>query len=390
MEKLAILGGTPVCEKKLEKKPNIGKEELLAVARVLKKGILSKAGRGEKVREFEKKFSKFHNVNYALTTTSGTTALHTALAALNIGKNDEVIVPALTFVSSASVILQQGARPVFVDIDARNLCMDIKDLKKKITKKTKAIIVVHMYGSPAEMDEIKIIADEYNLKIVEDCAQAHGALYKGKLVGTLGDIACYSFYQTKNMTCGEGGMVITNSEKLYNNCRSIADHGIVDGNLFGYDYDRLGYNYHLSEIQASIGIEQLKKLKLMNKERRRNATLYRKLLSDVPITFQEELLDISHVYYVLTALLPEKLKSQRDWFVDAVRAENVEINKIYPLPLHRTSLFLKYGLNKKYTNAEDIASRLFNFYTNPGISKKYIEFTCKAVKKVLNHMLYEE
>jgi dTDP-4-amino-4,6-dideoxygalactose transaminase len=383
--KLAILGGKPISFKKLVKPSPIGKPEINAVIRVLNKGVLSKAGRGENVKTFEKKFAQFHNVKYAVTTTSGTTALHTAICALNIKKGDEILVPDLTFVSSASVILQQQATPIFVDINPTTFCIDIVDLEKKITEKAKAIIVVHLYGHPAEMNAIIKIAKKHNLKIIEDCAQSHGAKYEKQYVGTFGDISCFSFYQTKNLTSGEGGMVLTNNKELYKSCSSVVYHGLMDGNLQGYDYDRLGYNYHMTEMQAAVGIEQLRKLKRMNKQRAFNANKYKKLLKDTELIFQDDNKNINHVYYALTALLPEKLKNKRDWFVDAVRAEGVEINKIYPKPLHETKLFSSFS-KSQYSNASNIAARLFNFYTNPGITDTYIKLTCEAVKKVLNYL----
>jgi perosamine synthetase len=384
--KLAIFGGKPLSVKKLEKPSPIRKPEINAVIKIINKGILSKAGRGEKVKIFERKFAQFHNFKYAITTTSGTTALHTAICALNIKKGDEILVPDLTFVSSASVILQQQATPVFVDIDTDTFCINIVDMEKKITEKTKAIIVVHLYGHPVEINTIIKIAKKYNLKVIEDCAQSHGAKYKGQYVGTFGDIACFSFYQTKNLTCGEGGMVLTNNEELYKSCSSIVDHGLTDGNLQNYNYDRLGYNYHMTEIQAAIGIEQLKKLKKMNEQRSVNANKYKKILKNAGLIFQDDNKNINHVYYSLTALLPEKLKNKRDWFVDAVRSEGVEINKIYPKPLHETKLFYSFSKKNQYPNASNISMRLFNFYTNPGITNNYIKSTCKAVKKVLKYL----
>lgn len=386
ISKLAIFGGKPTSIKKLVKPNPIEKREINAVKKVMNKGILSKAGRGENVKIFEKKFAKFHNLKYAVATTSGTTALHTAICAIDIKKGDEVLVPDLTFISSASIILQQQAVPIFVDIDPATFCIDVADLEKKITGKTKAIIVVHLYGHPGEMDIIIKMAKKYNLKIIEDCAQSHGAKYKEQYVGNFGNMACFSFYQTKNLTCGEGGMVLTNDGKLYNFCSSIADHGLINGNLQGYDYDRLGYNYHLTEMQAAIGIEQLKKLKKMNKQRAINACKYRNLLKNTSLIFQDDSENINHVYYTLTALLPEKLKGSRDWFVDAVRAEGVEINKIYPKPLHEAKLFSSIDNRNQYPNASDVAARLFNFYTNPGVTNNYIKLTCEAVKKVLNYL----
>ncbi len=387
MNKLAIYGGKPISSKQLFKKSPFGTEEFIAVKNVFKKGILSRAGRGHYVKLFESKFAKKFGAKYAVSTTSGTTALHTALCAVGINKGDEVLVPALTFISSASVIMQCNATPIFVDADQDTFCIDINDLKKKVTSKTKAIIIVHIYGYPIDLTKLLKFAKKRNLKIIEDCAQAHGAKYKGKPVGTLGDIGCFSFYQTKNMACGEGGMVITNNNDYYQKSCSIIDHGIVDGNLLGYNYDRVGYNYHMTEMQAAIGLEQLKKLNEINRKRNKNANLYRKLLKDTELTFQETAEGNNvHGYYVLTALLPDDYRNDRDWFVDAVRIENVEINKIYPVSLNNTLVFTKNRTRVTCKNAEAITQRLFNFYTNPGISKEYIHKTCEAVIKVLKYL----
>ncbi|MBI3671481.1 DegT/DnrJ/EryC1/StrS family aminotransferase [Candidatus Azambacteria bacterium] len=382
---LAILGGSPKFKKTITKKSPIEKEEIKAATEVLKGGILSRAGRGNKVKEFEKEFASYFKVKHALATTSGTTALHTALASLDLPKDSEVMVPDLTFISSASVILQQGLKPVFIDIEKDTFCINVDDIEKKLTKKTMAIIVVHIYGNPADMKKIMHLAKKYNLRVIEDCAQAHGAKFNNKYVGTFGDLGCFSFYQTKNLSCGEGGMVITNNDSLYKKCVSISDHGLVDNNLQSYNYDRVGYNYHLTEIQAAIGIEQLKKLKSNNIFRKNNAKKYIKQFKGFDLIFQKTQNNSSSVFYTLTAILPEHIASQRDFFVDAVRMENAELNKIYPVPLHKTKVFS--GKQKNQCPAStDITSRLFNFYTNPGITDQYINRACEAVKKVLMYL----
>jgi len=384
--KLAILGGRPVLAKKQNFLSPMKKEELAAVKKVMEGGLLSRSRRGFFVGQFEKEFARFFNIEYAISTSSGTAALHAAVCSLGLGPGDEVLVPALTFISSASVILQERAKPVFVDIDAGTFNLDVKDLEKKITKNSKAIIAVHLYGNPANIKEIIKIAGKYNLKVIEDCAQACGAKLDGKYVGTFGDLGCFSFQQTKNMTSGEGGMVICNNQKLFQDCSSVVDHGLAGGNLSEYNYDRLGYNYHLTDLQAAIGSEQLRKLEKINCRRRANARLYRKLFKNTDLFFQEELNNSSGVYYCLTALLPELFKDKRDWFVDAVRAENIEIFKLYPLALTQTNLFSRDIGKNDCLAAADVAGRLFNFSTSSLLSEKYIRKTGEAVKKVLNYM----
>jgi dTDP-4-amino-4,6-dideoxygalactose transaminase len=385
-EKLAIFGGKPVISKRPPQPSPIGEEEIAAANQVLKTGVLSWSRRGDYVAFFEKSFARFLGSKYAVSASSGTAALHTAVSALEIGPEDEVLVPALTFVSSASVVLQVGAKPVFVDIDERTFNLDVSNLEKKVTKKTKAIIVVHLYGNPCDMTKIKELADRYDLKVIEDCSQAHGAEYNNSFVGTFGNMACFSFQQTKNMTCGEGGMVITDDAELYKKCSNIVDHGLIGGDLEKYDYDHLGYNYHLTDLQAAIATEQLKKLSNMNKKRIENSSLYKKHLSGTDLSFQKETQNAKNVYYTLTVLLPEQLKNKRDWFVEAVRAENAEVLKLYPLSLPQTKLFSGSKADTKYPIASSVASRLFNLCTNPGISQEIIRKTCRAIKKVLVHL----
>lgn len=246
------------------------------------------------------------------------------------------------------------------------------------------MIVVHVYGHPVDMDGISKVAKKYNIMVIEDCAQAHGAKYKQKLVGTFGDIGCFSFYQTKNMTCGEGGMIITNNKTIFNNCVALANHGQIKDIIKTYDYNRLGFNYHMTELQATIGNMQLTRLNMMNQERRGNASLYRSLLNDTELQMQKDGGEIEHVYYSLTVLLPPYLAKKRNWFIDAMIKENCELNRIYPMPLNKTILFK--SLKQNCPIAENVCARLFNFYVNPGVKHKTIVNTCKAVKKVLLYL----
>lgn len=379
--KLAIFGGEPVSKMPFIRPSPLSKLEINEAIKVLESGLLSRAGHGPLVKDFEKNFARYHDVKYAISTTSGTTALHTAICASDIGQGDEVLVPALTFVSTASVVFQEKATPVFVDIKSDDFCMDIADIERNITKKTKAMIVVHIYGHPVDMDGILRVAKKYNIIVIEDCAQAHGAKYKQKLVGTLGDIGCFSFYQTKNMTCGEGGMITTNNETIFSNCVALVNHGQIGDVVKTYDYDRLGFNYHMTELQAAIGNMQLTRLDIMNQKRRENASLYRSLLNDTELQMQEDNDEIGHAYYSLTALLPSRLAKKRNWFLDAMIKENCELNRIYPIPLNKASLFKPF--KQSCPVAESVCARLFNFYVNPGIKHKTIINTCKAVKKIL-------
>lgn len=225
---------------------------------------------GSKGKEFEEKFAKWNGSKYGISTTNGTSALHVALAGLEIGPGDEVIVPSYTFIASSFCILQAGAIPVFADVDKKTHCISPTDIEKKITKRTKAIICVHLYGNVCDIDEILAIAKKYKLYVVEDYAQAHGATYKGKKVGTIGDVGAFSFCQSKSFTTGgEGGMVTTDDEKVMWRCKSFRDHGYdvekrmslmeLEGKL-PYIHKMVGYNYRMTEIQSAIGLKELENL----------------------------------------------------------------------------------------------------------------------------------
>src|SRR3989344_4773171 len=238
MERLAIDGGRPVRDGPWKVGFPIGQEEKDEVIKVLDDGWISRFRGGERVRQFERNFADYCGVSYGIATTSGTTALHTAISALGIGPGEEVIVPALTFVSTASIVLQQNAVPIFADIKRETFCMSPEDLERKITERTKAVIPVHLFGHPADMGKILEIAKRNNLYVIEDAAQAHGASINGKKVGSFGNFGCFSFFQTKNMTCGEGGMVLTDDNKLYREARLSREHGSPESDKGWYFYDR--------------------------------------------------------------------------------------------------------------------------------------------------------
>lgn len=396
MSKLAIHGGDPVLPEPYPLPTPFGEEERIALSTAMESGIASWAGTGAFVRQFETEFAKYHDIPFAISTTSGTTALHTAVTALGIEEGDEVLVPALTFVSTASVVLQEGGIPVFVDVDGETFNICIKDAKKKFSNRTKGIIAVHLYGCAADMSEIVNFAKEKGLWLLEDCAQAHGAKYSNRLVGTFGDASCFSFFQTKNLSCGEGGMILTASKEIASKCRIIKDHGreqsvrrtpdATDSHTKAYDYTRLGYNYHMSELHASIGCAQLAKLSANNIERRRIADRYRILLSGSELYFQRIQQGIEPAPNALTALLPDRLAVSRDWFIDAVTAENVKIEAFYPSPLHQAALFERPGSHHLCPNAESVSKRLFNMFVWPGTTDGQVEAVVKAILKVKSYL----
>ena len=237
--------------------PRFGDAELRYVSECVLTGWVSSAGKF--VKKFEDLFAAFCGTKFAVTTTNGTTALHLSMLALGIGPGDEVIVPSLTFISTANAVTFTGAKPVFIDSEPYTWNIDPVGIEKAITSRTKAIIPVHLYGHPADMDPILEIANKYGLAVVEDAAEAHGALYKDKKVGSLGKIGMFSFFGNKIITTGEGGMIVTDDQKLAEKLRILRDHG-MDPNK-KYWHDRLGFNYRMTNLQAAIGVAQVKKLK---------------------------------------------------------------------------------------------------------------------------------
>lgn len=360
MSKLAILGGEKIRKKPFFQGAVIGEEEKRKVLEVLEKGILSgfiaKKGDcflgGECVREFEEMVKKYFNVGYAVAVNSATAGLHIALGACGIGPGDEVIVTPYTMSASSTSILMLNAIPVFVDIEENHFCINPDILEEKITPLTKAIVVVHLFGYPAKMDRILEIAKKYNLYVIEDCAQAPGALFKNKLVGTLGDIGVFSLNQHKTITCGEGGVVITNDGNLALRMQLIRNHGevIVESMNVEDITNIVGFNYRMTETEAAISIGQFKRLDFLNEYRRNLAHYLTQNLSkfeglSLP---QEEKLN-KHVYFVYPIKFDSyKVGVKRDTFVQALNAEGIPFGAGYVKPTYLEPIYqrrIAYGKN---------------------------------------------
>jgi len=311
-------------------KPHIGIEERQAVDAVLKSGMLVT---GKVNRELEKQFAKICGTKYALAVNNGTAALHTALQTV-INPGEEVITTPFTFVATANAILMCGGVPVYADIDEKTYNIDPSEIEKRITKKTKAILTVNLYGQPADYKEIKRIARKYKLKIIEDAAQSVGAAYYDKMSGNLGDIACFSLYATKNIMCGEGGIITTNSKKYYNNMAEFRNHGQPVGER--YIYTSLGYNYRLTDIHAALAVEQCKRLKTITKNRQNNAALYNKEFGDIPgIIIPTLKPHRTHVYHQYTIRVTDAFAQNRDSLQKYLIKNGIYANIYYPIPLYR-------------------------------------------------------
>jgi perosamine synthetase len=311
--------------------PISGEEEAEAVKEVILSGNFVS---GRKVKEFEERFADYIGVENAAAVNSGTAALHVALAVMGIGPGDEVIVPSLTFFSTISSVLHQNAIPVFADIDKDSFCVSPSDIKARITNRTKAIIPVHLYGNSADMDEIMKIANERNLFVIEDCAQAHGTEYKGRKVGGIGHIGVFSFFATKHMTTGEGGMITSNNEEWVRRSRIIRNHGLINRD----DHVYLGYNYRMNEMAAAMGLVQLNKLDYFNEQRIKNSLFLLKELgrkNSKWFRIPKLSKDIKHTFFWCPLVVnTENGFSARD-VVEKLRERGVEVRQRYQEPLYK-------------------------------------------------------
>jgi len=343
-DELAIRGGSPVRGTVLPFVPeraDIGDEEVDAALEVLRTKRLSQLV-GEEVSRFEEAFSKYYGVKHAVAVTSGTSALHLALAAAQLGPGEDVILPPYTFMATANAVLHQGLVPLFADVNPQTYNLDPNEVERRVTEKTKAVIPVHMLGQPADMQPILKVARQHGLMVIEDCAQANGAEYKGKKVGAFGDIGCFSFYLNKHITTGgEGGMLITNDEELAERARSIANHCRVHVSPYPSVpahnvYWGIGYNYRMTQIQAAIGRVQLRKLDTFIAKRRKNAEYFTKRIREIP-GLRPPYVDpnVRHVYWAYGAVIvPEILGASRDSFAKALLAEGIKAEGYCPIPVH--------------------------------------------------------
>ena len=360
--------------------PQIDQEEIKAVVKVMKSGVLTHGlGAGPMVTEFENAFAKSVKAKHSVAMNTGTAALHSTLAALGIGGGDEIILPSFTFVATAEVVVIAGAKPVFVDIDADTYTMSTKSIEKAITKKTKALMPVDLYGLPADMQPIREIADKHGLKIVEDAAQAHGAMYNGKPVGAFADAACWSFYGSKNMTTGEGGMITTNDKEIVDTARSIRSHG----EKTKYQSLMLGHNYHMPEIEAAIGCVQLKKLPGFVARRRENA---RRLTKHIEKTRNlkppMEPKGSKSSYYLYTVRYKNANREKRDALVEKLKQEGIGAFVCYVNPIHLMSYYRKFG-KRKLPITEKASEQVFSLPVHPGVTDEQVDFIGKTVLNLL-------
>ena len=354
-------------------KPLIGEEEKKAVLEVLDSGMIAS---GPKTKEFEEEFAKYVDTKYAVATASGTTALHLGLLSLGIGAGDEVIIPSFSFIASANSILFCNATPIFCDVDSKTFNIGPEKFERLITPKTKAIMPVHLYGLPANMREIRKIADNHDILVIGDAAQAHGAALDGKMVGSFGNLECFSFYPTKNMTTGEGGIITTNDNEIFEIANSIRNHG-REKTKWGYEHGRIGYNYRMTDISAAIGLEQLRKLPRFLKKRRENAKFYDKNLENVETPHILE--GAKHAYHQYTI----KCKN-RDKLLEELKKNEIGFGIYYPKPLHKYIHLEKFGHNDLKVS-ERLVNEVVSLPVHPALTKEELEKVVDVINKVYQH-----
>ncbi|MEM2447313.1 MAG: DegT/DnrJ/EryC1/StrS family aminotransferase, partial [Candidatus Bathyarchaeia archaeon] len=336
--------------------PQIGEREIEAVVKVLKSSVLTHGlGAGPMVKKFEEEFAKFVEAKHAIAVNSGTAALHVAVSAAGVKRGDEVILPSFTFVATAETVVMAGAKPVFVDINPETYTVSPEEVEKAVTKRTKAVIAVDLYGAPADMKSLREIADKHGLKLIEDAAQAHGAVYDGKPVGVYADLACWSFYASKNMTTGEGGMITTNDGELAEKLRLIRCHGEQQK----YMSTLIGHNYRMPEIEAAIGLVQLEKLPSFLARRRENAeTLTAKLCRAENLQLPREQPRCRNSWYLYTVRLKGASRQKRDAIVAQLKSKGIGAEVYYPWPIHMMPPYKRFR-RLKLTETEKASEQVF-------------------------------
>lgn len=360
--------------------PYLGKEELDNVVKAVKSGWISSLG--EFITKFEHNFANYCGMKYGIATSNGTTALHLALASLGIKAGDEVIVPSLTFIATANAVFYCNAKPVFVDSNLSNWCIDPEKIEKKITKKTKAIIPVHLYGHPCDMDPILKIAKKYNLYVIEDCAEAHGAEYKGKKIGSMGDISCFSFYGNKIMTTGEGGICLTNNKKLAEKMKLLRDVGMDLKRRYWHNV--IGFNYRITNLQAAVGVAQTKKIDYFIGQKRKIAKWYNQGLENLE---KKGLIDLHPeeswakcVYWMYSILIKDKGGKTRNKLIEKLKKTGIDTRPFF-YPIH---ILPPYKNNQKLPIAEKLSKTGINLPSAVTLTEKDVKIVTRTINSFFN------
>lgn len=367
----------PVCE------PLLAGNELNYVADAVATGWISSSGKY--VTEFENQFAVYSDCKYGIAVCNGTIALHLALVGLGIGKGDEVILPTFTMIASAFAVCYTGATPVFVDADIDSWNIDVTKIEEKITSRTKAIMPVHIFGKMCDMDAIKVLAKKYNLYILEDAAEAHGATYKGKKAGSFSDMAAFSFFANKNLTTGEGGMVLTNNKEIYDRARYFKNVCFPLDGPRNYQHNDIGYNYRMSNLVAAIGLAQVEKADEYREMRIRNHQLYRKYLKDVPgIIFQSEPSEgCIDVCWMNTIVIdPTKYGRHKDDLIAYLKEKGIDTRLLFT-GMHKQKALSDYGCDcsGEYPVCEWLTENGFYLPSASSLTEEQIKYICDTIRE---------
>lgn len=365
----------PVCE------PLLGGNELKYITDAVSTGWISSSG--SYVTAFEESFAKYCGVKYGVAVCNGTVAIHLALSALGIGKGDEVIIPSFTMIATAFAVCYTGAKPVFVDADKDTWNIDVARIEDKITSHTKAIIPVHIFGNPCDMDAICSIAKKHNLYIIEDAAEAHGAEFAGKKTGSFSDIASFSFFANKNLTTGEGGMVVTDNEKYYKKCKYFKNMCFPVDAPRVYSHDDIGFNYRMSNLHAAIGLAQTEKANEYRDMRIKNAELYKKYLSDcLGIIFQKDQQNGLNVHWMNAIVInPLEYGHTKEELIAYLKENKIDTRLLFT-SMHRQKSLQKYGCDcsGSYPVTDWLSENGFYLPSASSLTEKQIKHICDVIK----------
>jgi perosamine synthetase len=361
--------------------PKIGDEEIQAVIEVMKSGLLTSGlGAGPKVTEFEGKYAKFAGVKHAIAVNTGTAALHAGVLAVGIKPGDEIILPSFTFVATAEAVVMAGAKPVFTDIDIETFTLSPSAVKKAITKKTKAIIPVDLYGLPADTCAIREVASIHNIAIIQDCAQSHGATYLGKPAGATADLACWSLYAAKNIGTGEGGVITTDNDELAEKARMVRTHG----EKTKYNSLILGTNYRMTEIQAAIGVVQLKRLPEFFAKRSTNALrLTNKLQAKSEIKLPPIINNRTPSWYLYTLRIKNIDAVKRNDLIKQMHDKGIGAEAYYPIPIHHMPYYRENFNSLSLPETEKAAQQVLSLPIHPGVTEEQIDFIANTLIELL-------
>lgn len=359
-------------------RPVIGEKEIEYVNDCLKENWISHNGKYNK--KFEEKFADFCGVKYSVGVTSGTAALHLALLAIGIEKEDEFIVPDFTMASCGFAVAYCGAKPVFVDAERETWNIDVNKIEEKISNRTKAIMVVHIYGHPCEMDKVLSIVKKYNLRVVEDCAEAHGAVYKGKTVGSFGNVAAFSFYANKIITTGEGGMVVTDDKEIAERARWL--HSLAFDKERRFIHEEVGYNFRMTNLQAAIGLAQIERIDEIIEKKRKIAKKYNRFLGSIEgITTPTEKEYVKNVYWMYGILVEPNFGKSRDALKAELYKQGID-SRFFFAPLHSQPCFSNYNYDRAdFPVSIELSKKGLYLPSAIDLKDEEIEFICRKIKE---------